>query len=387
MYVGKVVRYVPTPTPNHDDEKYFYWKEGEYNTNYTIKSISGSDSQMTFLLVNDKAKKGIKMIINIGGSGSIGKDTYRITKDYSVPLLLFEDFDYDNKRIKNHQLQSEDGDISFNFNSLTLKPQPNYDDIYPEPFYEYTTNVTADTLLYCKPDYFEMLGKVYTSCYDTVPDSHYTIIGSKTIITKYQGHLFEHDYYILYSSKLKKTISERVDMFNSYAAQLIKVDKPVDSNVRYGDIETIEDSITRYRYYDDFIDINFHISAHDGFIFTLKNLANKTIKLIWNEAVYVDLKGKTSRVFHSGIKYSEKEEDQIPSTIISGAFIEDVAFPVDCAKWERNGWNIDLMFPNKISNDVTYNIRLMLPIQIGETINEYIFTFKLTSQYQHIGNN
>ena len=70
-----------------------------------------------------------------------------------------------------------------------------------------------------------------------------------------------------------------------------------------------EDNLTKYSYVDNYIDILIFISDQEKFTFSLTNISNNSIKIIWNDAVFVDVDGTISKVMHEGIKYSEKEKE------------------------------------------------------------------------------
>ena len=176
------------------------------------------------------------------------------------------------------------------------------------------------------------------------------------------------------------------DLKGSYYSTLSKVEKPSNPAVKFGKTTTIKDTdkgITKYSYVDNFIDIV--IFGDDGeFSFNLKNVSQNTEKLIWDEAVIVGISGETSKVMHNGIKYSEREASQPPSTIIKGASLNDIACPTANVFYSEftHSWSRATMFPLSVSNE-TKQIRLMLPIQIKDVVNEYIFVFDVKYKYDH----
>ena len=176
----------------------------------------------------------------------------------------------------------------------------------------------------------------------------------------------------------KKALSGR------YIGFLSKVEKPSDPNYRYGTTTTTEDNgLTKYSYVDDMIDILIFTTQTD-FNFVLKNISSSTQKVIWNEAVYVDYNGNTSKIMHSGIKYSQKDGDQPATTIIKGSKIEDIACPICNVSYSNvlKKWVTSSMFPSEPGQNVG-PIRLMLPIQIKDVVNEYIFEFDVKYVYNH----
>lgn len=168
-----------------------------------------------------------------------------------------------------------------------------------------------------------------------------------------------------------------------YRSSLVQVEKPSDEYIRYGETKIVsQDSITRYSYTDNVIDIIIFGNSKE-FSFDLRNVSENSIKVVWNEAVFVSLDGNTSKIMHTGTKYSQKDGDQPSTVIIRGAKISDVAVPtsnVRYSSWLKE-WVTDPMYPKKQGNDG--QVRLMLPIQIKETINEYVFVFDIKYEWEH----
>ena len=167
-----------------------------------------------------------------------------------------------------------------------------------------------------------------------------------------------------------------------YEATLVKVEKPDAPNLRYGKTVVIDKDdagLTRYGYEDSQINIIMWVSTKE-IRFTLKNISDKTQKLVWNDAVFVDMDGTTSKVAHYGTKYSQVEEDQPASVIIKGAKLEDVAYPTNKLKYDdivMKDWVHYRILPDTYTSDKLPSIRFMLPIQIKDVVNEYTFEFEV----------
>lgn len=180
------------------------------------------------------------------------------------------------------------------------------------------------------------------------------------------------------------TLCFKEDLSGSYHTSLVKVEKPSNPSVQYGNTTTVEDEgVKKFGYEDNFISIII-LGTSKEFSFTLKNLSENTLKLIWNDAVFVDYTGRTSRVMHSGIKYSEREASQPASTIIRGASLDEIACPTSNVFYNENQkeWDVHSMYPSRVSID-TKQVQLMLPIQIKDVINEYIFVFDINYVFNH----
>lgn len=179
----------------------------------------------------------------------------------------------------------------------------------------------------------------------------------------------------------------------SYKTALVKVEKPEDTTNRYGETKTIQDAgVDKYSYNDSIIDITIY-GTKERFNYTMKNISNHSLKIIWNEAAFVGLDGSTSKIMHVGIKFSERENDQPATTIIKGAKIEDVATPTANVYYDEgvkigystigSGWKTKSMLPEEYKGKEAGEIRLMLPIQVKDVVNEYTFVFKVYYTYDH----
>lgn len=176
-----------------------------------------------------------------------------------------------------------------------------------------------------------------------------------------------------------------VDLSGKYISVLSKVEKPSNPAIRYGKTTVVEDEekISKYSYVDNVIDIII-FGSNTQFDFILKNVSENSIKVVWNEAVFANYDGSTSKIMHAGTRYSQREADQPATTIIKGAKIEDLATPNCNVRYSDvlKKWVTDTMYPSEPAK-TPGQLRLMLPIQIKDVINEYIFVFDVKYVYNH----
>lgn len=179
----------------------------------------------------------------------------------------------------------------------------------------------------------------------------------------------------------------------SYKTALMKVEKPEDATNRYGETKVIQDAgVDKYSYNDSIIDITI-FGTKEKFSFILKNISNHSLKIIWNEAAFVGLDGSTSKIMHVGTKYSQRESDQPATVVIKGAKIDDVATPTANVYYDEgvkigystigSGWKTKSMLPEEYKGKEAGEIRLMLPIQVKDVVNEYTFIFRVYYTYDH----
>lgn len=177
-----------------------------------------------------------------------------------------------------------------------------------------------------------------------------------------------------------------------YKVGLQNVERPENAKERYGESKIVnfeEEGKTKYSYEDDMIKIVW-LPLSTQFGFTLKNKTDHSIKIIWDEAVFVDPNGSSGRVMHAGVKYIDRNNPQPPTVIVKNASIDDMIVPTDNIYYvsgQYGGWRTKPMLPNRANTQEELNtltqqyigkeVRVLLPLEIQGIVNEYIFTFKV----------
>lgn len=169
-----------------------------------------------------------------------------------------------------------------------------------------------------------------------------------------------------------------------YYSTLVRVEKPEDASNKYSEVKSFDEKeITKFSFEDELISIIIFGDSRQ-FNFVLKNKTQNSIKIIWDDAVFVGTNGSTSKIMHAGTRYSQRDASQPASTIIRGASLDDVACPTANVRYSDwiNEWITESMYPSEPSNEVK-QVRLMLPIQVKEVVNEYVFVFDVAYRYNH----
>lgn len=400
-YVGQVVQYLPEKLGGaYMDIQYFQSAGGKFNTDYIISKISGNDKRMTWVLLEKGTKNKVKMIVNNQDEFySHNEYCYCITDSYSIPLFLSEKFEGDkSKYIGKVYPEKADSPIKLEVTDVIMQPQisSSYSNHkYPQACFVLKDNTDGKIVNYDVANIADLndLGKIFT---DPKFKCTYTVVN----VFKKEDYNASYDKELMKFYTVKNSIDGTTkDIKAAYAqseafmyddngkfvAALTKVEKPSNPDVRYGKTTNVtEKDITKYSYEDNFIDILIFASKTQ-FIFILKNVSDNTLKIVWNEAVFVDVDGSTSKVMHSGIKYSQREADQPASTIIKGAKLEDLAAPTDKVYYSEilKKWESKSLYANASKKVEGQTIKLMLPIQVKEVVNEYIFEFTLSYVYYH----
>lgn len=140
-------------------------------------------------------------------------------------------------------------------------------------------------------------------------------------------------------------------------------------------------SFTDSEFKDQSISILWTLSDKELF-FDLTNNSDGTIKIIWDDAAYIDPTGQTNKVFHNGVKYTDRNSSLPSTSIIKGAKLTDIVAPSDYAYFlsgQYGGWMQKSLFPYSKKIGVIHDgkqFKVLLPLQIGVSRRDYIFTFK-----------
>lgn len=175
----------------------------------------------------------------------------------------------------------------------------------------------------------------------------------------------------------------------SYGVSLASVESPADSKVQFGETKIVnveEEGQSKYQYEDDFIKINWYV-GNKQFYFDLTNKSGYSMKIPWDDITYVNEKGQTMRVMHSGVKYVDRNASQPASVLPKNASLSDILLPTDNVYFvsgQYGGWREKSLFPNyqdqesaNASPVLGKTVRVVFPILIQDVTNEYIFEFSV----------
>lgn len=131
----------------------------------------------------------------------------------------------------------------------------------------------------------------------------------------------------------------------------------------------------------------FSSNGDDRIDFYITNNSNSTIKVLWNDAVFIGTNKSSSKVFiYEGLQeddavFINRNNTQEASTIIKGAKINGAIFPVKNVDYKSGKWTIKpILMTDKKTAPM---IRVMLPIQYKDQVLEYIFELETWGRYKH----
>jgi hypothetical protein len=114
-----------------------------------------------------------------------------------------------------------------------------------------------------------------------------------------------------------------------YTTGLVEVGRSATTKQRYGktDAITIGDS-ARYTFEDGLAAVQV-AALFNAVRVDVRNKTDHSIKVVWDEASFIDLDGRLSRVMHIGVKYADRNASQPPSVIPAHQHLADDVFPTD----------------------------------------------------------
>lgn len=199
----------------------------------------------------------------------------------------------------------------------------------------------------------------------------------------------------------------------TYDVALVEVERPTATRERWGDRTQIElgDS-SRYHYEDDLIDARMAFTENQ-ILFILRNKTDHSVKLIWDEAAYIDYDGALTKVMHEGTKYVDRNAAQPPSIIPARQSLTDLIAPNNRVYYREGyygryysnpgGWeHAPLILPyqkaispgpssgpspviaalrQEAEGMVGKRVGVLLPLEIEGVTNEYTFWFEIKSAH------
>jgi hypothetical protein len=120
-----------------------------------------------------------------------------------------------------------------------------------------------------------------------------------------------------------------------YGVSLAEVARTAPTRQRYGATTVIVPSdSSRYKFEDDLLAVQVG-ALPTAIHLDVRNKTDRSIKLIWDEASFIDLDGVLSRVMHIGVKFADRNGSQ-PATVIPGhQRLADDVYPTDRV-WYRS---------------------------------------------------
>ena len=186
----------------------------------------------------------------------------------------------------------------------------------------------------------------------------------------------------------------------TYDISLVSVEKSSGDKKTYGKqkIEAvIEEGIARFYFEDEMVRIKWSPTPYD-IVLVLNNKADGPVRIVWDEARFIDEKGIRHRLIHSGIGYEDRNSSHPPTVVAARGALEDFVHPADYfQKEEEYGgrsskqegyWKRAPFLPAQIKGKaeelrakaepfVGETFQVILALQIDDVRYDYVSTFRI----------
>lgn len=193
-----------------------------------------------------------------------------------------------------------------------------------------------------------------------------------------------------------------------YLVSLDDVKRPPSAQSNYGAQQIgkfSEGEKDKYYFEDGMIRI---VCKGEAFMFpdfSIENKTNDSIRIIWDEASFIDWNGKGTQVVHSGIEAEQRNQPQAPTVIPIGTKIDEYAYPKNRFEYDSQEdleflgatghWRMNSIFLDEeklagshYSSEEAYikemgeqfinkTYKVLLPLQINGVTYDYLFIFKI----------
>ena len=105
--------------------------------------------------------------------------------------------------------------------------------------------------------------------------------------------------------------------------------------------------------------------------FTLRNISNIPLTILWDLCAFVDSTGRSQRVIRSNIPFLDRGKPVPPTLVIPRAFISEIMVPLDSIDYD-GGWLVNNSIPKRAEQTLT----VVLTVEQGGRQTTYIFTFE-----------
>jgi len=186
----------------------------------------------------------------------------------------------------------------------------------------------------------------------------------------------------------------------NYDISLISVERSNGTKKIYGEqrIEAvIEEGISTFFFEDETVKIKWFPTPND-IVIVVNNKADRPVRIVWDEARFIDEKDESHRLIHSGIGYEERNESHPPTVVEARGTLEDFMHPADYFRWEeayggksskqQGYWRRASFLPTQIKGTaeelraktepfVGKTFQVILALQIENVRNDYVNTFRI----------
>ena len=176
----------------------------------------------------------------------------------------------------------------------------------------------------------------------------------------------------------------------TYHVGLTRVDRDQVAEERFGEAEVVEvseDNSVAFVLEDGLLRITW-VVEEARLPFLLENKTDQPIRIIWDDAIFLDLNGAPHKVMHRDVRYEDRGETVGPTTIEPGEVREDfllaihLAYQLSDASWREDPFlkpyrraTREELEPARANVGRTFVV--VLPLEVQGDRHEYMFTFRV----------
>jgi hypothetical protein len=186
----------------------------------------------------------------------------------------------------------------------------------------------------------------------------------------------------------------------SYDISLISVERSTGTKKISGAqrIEAvIEEGISRFYFEDEMVRIKWSPTPYD-IVLVFNNKSYGPVRIVWDAARFIDEKGISHRLIHSGAGYEDRNAPHHPTVVAARGILEDFVHPSDYFQKEEDYggrsnkqegyWKRAPFLPAQIKGTaeelrakaehfVGKTFQVILALQSDDVRNDYVSTFKI----------
>jgi hypothetical protein len=112
-------------------------------------------------------------------------------------------------------------------------------------------------------------------------------------------------------------------------------------------------------------------------ILSVANLTDGPIKILWDEATFLDADGVSHRLVRSGVPLLAKDQPQTPTVVAAGGRHSDTVFPAELVTWTGSTWKQEPLLTRGISKPVGSIVRVTIPADSDGQVTDYTVAFRI----------
>lgn len=118
-----------------------------------------------------------------------------------------------------------------------------------------------------------------------------------------------------------------------------------------------------------------------GFILT--NKTDASMRILWDDASFVNTSGRGDRVMHQGVKFADRSASMPPTLIVHGATLDDLVAPASNVFWregygsEGGNWASKPLLSGAAESG---SVKVLLPVESNGAVTEYLFAFNVHTE-------